>query len=245
MVLSTFRHRTFVFSPSWFRYFTVSQSYFRVPVYVPQRDTVQIWLLYRCMKWFMVWTKYKNKANVVLCYLCLKSKIHVYSILFYSILFYSILFYSILWSTVFRLDNRDFLFCRYPRCTMVRWWKRNGTMTRWWKDNGAMVKSRWYDGTMAETRWYTEFSSSYHRVFTIVQSCFHHRVFIIAPSCFTIIPSRFHHCTIAFSLSYHRVFYGIPLGPLCYTLYMTGRQCDSTIMRWRLCDSTMTMMRWR
>ena len=29
-----------------------------------------------------------------------------------------------------------------------------------------------------------------------------------------------------------------------YRLYITGRQCDSTIMQWRWCDSAMTTMRW-
>ena len=47
---------------------------------------------------------------------------------------------------VLRLDNREFLFCRYLRCTMVRWWKHDGTKTktRCHEDENTMVKTRCY-----------------------------------------------------------------------------------------------------
>jgi hypothetical protein len=89
-----------------------------------------------------------------------------------------------------------FFFSLLPRCTMERWWKRDGTMmktqwyVRWWYRDGAIVLC------------YIAFSPSYHRVFTIVPS--RHRVFII-------VPSRFHHRAIAFSQSYHCVFIIVPL----------------------------------
>jgi hypothetical protein len=101
----------------------------------------------------------------------------------------------IITNTVFRFDNRVFLISSWPAMherTMVK--------TRWYDD--TMMKTRWYDGENTMTRWWKHhtivFLPSYHRVYTIL------------PSCFTIVPSRFHHRfiafnyrTIAFSPSYH------------------------------------------
>jgi hypothetical protein len=134
-----------------------------------------------------------------------------------------------LFGTVFNLANRDFLFCLYmnPRCTMIRWWKRDGTKIRW-------CKTRWYDDENVRLL--------YHRVFTIVPSHFHHRAIAFSPSyhrvssiafslsyyrTFTIVPSRFHHRAIALSPSYHRDFFILFKTvsfsyALCYVTYL----CD-------------------
>jgi hypothetical protein len=116
---------------------------------------------------------------------------------------------------VFRLDNLDFLFRPYPRCTIVRWWKRDGTMVkarwydgenamvRWWKRDGAIVRTRWHDGEQAIVRWWKHDGAMgrwWKRDGTITLR-FHHCA---------IAPSRFHHRVIAFSSSYHRVFTIVP-----------------------------------
>jgi hypothetical protein len=51
-------------------------------------------------------------------------------------------------STVFSFDNRD------PRCTMVRWCKRDGTMVKKRGHDGESAMVRWgkRDGTMVKTR---------------------------------------------------------------------------------------------
>ena len=53
------------------------------------------------------------------------------------------------------------------------------------------------DGTVMKTQYNIANLASYHRVIIIVPS--RHRVF-------SNVPSRFHHCAIAFTPSYHRVF---------------------------------------
>ena len=83
------------------------------------------------------------------------------------------------------------------RCSMVRWWKRDGTITRWLKHGDTMMKTRWCDGI----------SSFHHR--TIVISPLYHRVF-------TIVPSHFPHRAIEFSPSKHRVFIIVPSPSGCH-----------------------------
>ena len=66
---------------------------------------------------------------------------------------------------------------------MTRWYDDENAMVRWWKRDGTMVKTRWHDGTMVKPRYNIAFSSSYHRVFTIVPSWFRHRTIAFSSSC--------------------------------------------------------------
>jgi hypothetical protein len=138
---------------------------------------------------------------------------------------------------VFHLDNRDILFSLYPRCTMIRWWKRDGTIVRGWKHDDTMMKTRWYDGEIVMAWYNIAFSPPYHLGIALSPS--NHRVFTIVPSCFhdrLIAPLRFHHRTIVhrgYSLNKnHDCPYGTPYlslrnnivksvtKSLCYILFL-------------------------
>ena len=85
----------------------------------------------------------------------------------------------------------------------TRWYDDEIAMVRWWNRVGTMMKSIWYDDEIALVRWWNRdgtmmktldgtmklwkidimscyhhrtitISTSYHRVFIIVTSCFHH-----------------------------------------------------------------------
>jgi hypothetical protein len=74
-------------------------------------------------------------------------------------------------------------------CTMVkqRWHDDKNVIVRWWKCDGTMMKLQWYYVEKAIL-----FSTSCNRIIVISPSCH---------CCFIIMPSYFHHCTLALEIT--------------------------------------------